>query len=88
MWLSQPVSVLLWRHVRNSKHEPLVDKVELLHATPTYVQLRFSTGREANVSLRDIAPVTEHQSFSPEMGPTIHDKQFDNSADANKSDNV
>ena len=35
-WLHKPDSVLLKRHVRLSKYEPIVDKVKLIHATPSY----------------------------------------------------
>lgn len=58
-WLSQPGPVLLKRHVRSSKNEPLVDEVELIHATPSYAKVRFPTGKEATVSLRDIAPIAQ-----------------------------
>ena len=34
-WLCMPGPVLLKRHVRHSKAEPLVDQVELLQANPT-----------------------------------------------------
>ena len=52
-WLSQTGPVLLGRHGRSSKHDPLTDEVELigLHATSSYAQVRFQTGREATVSL-------------------------------------
>ena len=33
-WLTVPGPVLLKRHVRNSKYEPLVDEVELIEANP------------------------------------------------------
>ena len=58
-WLSQPGPVLLRRHVRSSKNDPLVEEVELIHATPSYAKVRFPTGREATVSLRDIAPTAQ-----------------------------
>ena len=40
-WLSSPGPVLLKRHVRANKHEPLVDEVELVHATPSCAKVRF-----------------------------------------------
>ena len=55
-WLSNPGPVLLKRHVRNSKYEPLVDEVELLEANPNYAHIRHPDGRENTVSLRDLAP--------------------------------
>ena len=65
-WLSQSGPVSLRRHARSSKHKPAVDKVELMRATPTYAKIKFPTGREANVLLRDIAPITERQGFFTE----------------------
>ena len=52
-WLSQQGPVLLKRHVRQSKYEPLVDRVHLLEANPQYAHIRFPNGRESTVSLRD-----------------------------------
>ena len=54
-WLSSPGPVFLRRHARSSKYEPLVEEVELVHATPNYARVRLSTGRETMVPLRDIA---------------------------------
>ena len=45
-WLSNPGPVLLKRHVKTSKYEPLVDEVELVHATPSYAHVRLQDGRE------------------------------------------
>ena len=86
-WLSQSGPVLLRRHARSSKHEPVVDKVELMHATPTYAQVRFPTGREATVSLRDIAPITERQVISPEKCSTFEESISPNAKD-DKCDNA
>ena len=58
-WLISPGPVMLKRHVRSSKYDTDVEKVELIHATPSYARVKFSNGREATVSLRDIAPVGE-----------------------------
>lgn len=55
-WLSQPGTVLLRRHVRHTKYEPLVDEVELIEANPQYALVRHPDGRQATVSLRDLAP--------------------------------
>ena len=56
-WLSFPGPVFLRRHARSSKYEPLVEEVDLVHATPNYVHVCLSTGRETTVGLRDIAPM-------------------------------
>ena len=55
-WLSSPGKVLLRRHVRPSKNDPLVDEVDLLHANPSYALVRFPGGKEDTVSIRDLAP--------------------------------
>ena len=44
-WLANPGKVLLKRNVRASKHEPLVDEVDLLEANPHYAHVRLSNGR-------------------------------------------
>ena len=58
-WLSEPGTVLLKRHVRQSKYEPLVDRVQLLDANPSYAHIRHENGVESTVSLRDLAPYGE-----------------------------
>ena len=55
-WLQNPGPILLKRHVRSSKYEPIVDEVELIHATPSYARVRMPNGGETTVSLRDVAP--------------------------------
>ena len=57
-WLHKPGPVLLKRHVRSSKYEPILDKVELIHATPSYARVRLPGGREVTVSLGDVAPIS------------------------------
>jgi len=54
-WLS-PGPVLLRKFVRSSKHDDLVEEVELTHANPTYAHIRYRDGRESSVSLTDLAP--------------------------------
>ena len=39
-----------------SKNDPLVDEVELIHINATYANVRYRNGREATVSIRDLAP--------------------------------
>ena len=55
-WLSMPGKVYLKRSVRASKHDPLVDEVELLQANPNYAHVRFPDGQESSVSTRYLAP--------------------------------
>ena len=55
-WLSSPGPVLLKRHVRANKTDPLVDEVQLLQANPQYAHIRHADGRETTVSIRHLAP--------------------------------
>ena len=55
-WLTKSGPVLMKRHVRHPKYEPLVDKVELVEANPNYAHVRLSDGREATVSVDNLAP--------------------------------
>ena len=45
-WLCNPGPILMKRNVRNSKHDPLVDEVELLEANPQYTHVRLPNGRD------------------------------------------
>lgn len=71
-WLTSPGPVLLKRHVRNSKFEPLVDEVELIEANPQYAHVRFPDGREDTVSIKHLAPQgdtrveLQHQTSQPQ----------------------
>ena len=44
------------RHLHGNKHDSFVDEVDLVRATPKYALVRFPSGRETTVSLRDVAP--------------------------------
>lgn len=79
-WLSIPGPVLLKRHLRQSKYEPLVDEVELLEANPSYAHVRLQDGRETTVSVRHLAPLapTPESEGSPEFHSTPSDNN-DNS---------
>ena len=75
-WLHEKGSVLLRRHNRRSKYDPIVDEVELLQATPTYARVRLPSGHEQTVSLRDLAPLpapsTDVQQSSKEQSDNIN----------------
>ena len=43
-WLTTPGPVLLKRHVRNSKMDPLVEEVDLIEANPRYAYISFPDG--------------------------------------------
>ena len=68
-WLTSPGLVLLKRHVRQSKTEPLVDEVELLQANPQYAHVRYPDGRETTVSLRHLAPSGDLREEVPPASP-------------------
>ena len=55
-WLSTLGQVLLKKHVRKSKYDPLVEEVELIEANPQYAHVRHPNGRETTVSIRHLAP--------------------------------
>ena len=55
-WLCNPGPILMKLNVRNSKHDPLVDKVELLDANPQYAHVRLPNGKETTVSIKKLAP--------------------------------
>ena len=50
-WLSSPGPVLLKRHVRTSKYDPLGDEVEIIQASPTHACVRLQNSWEVTVSL-------------------------------------
>jgi len=60
--LNDGSKVLVKRHARSSKFEPLVE-AEIIHATPSYAYGRLQNGREATVSLRDIALLPGHSTM-------------------------
>jgi len=55
-WLTSPGIVLLWKHVRGTKTDPLVERVHLLHANPQYAYIAHPDGREETISIKDLAP--------------------------------
>ena len=52
---------MLKHHVRTSKYDPLVDKVELIQASLTHARVRWQNGQEVTVSLRDTSPFGEKE---------------------------
>ena len=55
-WLTTAETAYLRKRVRQSKYEPLVEEVEILHSNPEYAHVRLPSGIESTVSIRDLAP--------------------------------
>lgn len=55
-WLTPSEIVLLKKHVRLSKYDPLVEEVTVVEANPQYALIRHKDGRENTVSLKHLAP--------------------------------
>ena len=82
-WLLTPGPVLLRRFVRHSKNDPFVDEVELIAANPTYARIRYPSGRESSVSLRDLAPCpSRNEAGSVEQTPKIEPVDIDEASPA------
>ena len=73
-WLSTPGPILLKKHVRANKYDPLVNEVELLETTPNYAHIRHPDGRESIVSLKHLAPTVDQE---PDL-PSVHSPQREN----------
>jgi len=58
-WLTTPGPVLLKRHVRNSKMDPLVEEVDLIEANPRYAYVSLPDGRQSTVATKHLAPIGE-----------------------------
>ena len=71
-WLLSANNVYLRRFVRN-KSDPLVDKVKLLEANPSYCTIEYPDGRKDNVSTHDISYVEDGML---EEGPEISEFSF------------
>ena len=80
-WLMSKGTVLLRKHARTSKYDPICEEVELLDATPTYAKVKFDSGREQTVSLRDLAPLPSYvitNEVSPDNnGPELENHRHD-----------
>ena len=69
-WLLKKGTVLLRKHTRRSKYDPICEEVELIDLTPTYAKVQMPSGRETTVSLRDLAPV-------PNLDPNVMENNVD-----------
>ena len=64
-WLTSSGPVLLKRHDRSSKYDPIAEEVELLECNPKYAVVRMPGGKEDTVSVRHLAPLPAHQHTYP-----------------------
>ena len=71
-WLTNSRKAYAKRFVRLSKNDPLVDEVELIHINPTYANVRYCNGREATVSIRDLAPNPQSAADNALQSNEIH----------------
>ena len=55
-WLATPGPVLIKRHVRSSKFDPLTEEVHLIEANPQYAHVRYPDVKEDTVALKHLAP--------------------------------
>ena len=55
-WLCSRGLVMLRKFVQLNKNNDLVEEVQLLDANPSYANIRYSDGREGNVSISDLSP--------------------------------
>ena len=55
-WLATPGPVLIKRHVRSSKFDPITEEVHLIEANPQYAHVRYPDGKEDTVALKHLAP--------------------------------
>ena len=65
LWLRSSGPVFLLRLIRNSKSDPLVEEVDILHCNERYAIIRKKNGLEDTVSLRDLAPIPSDTAGSP-----------------------
>ncbi|KAF2884124.1 hypothetical protein ILUMI_22044 [Ignelater luminosus] len=78
-WLTIPGPILLKKHVRHSKFDPLIQEVSLIEGNHEYAHIRFPEGRKTTVSTRDLAPlpsIVENGSDSIETPPPSHEQDY------------
>ena len=61
----------MWGHVRQSKYEPMVAEVELIHANTHYAYVKTGGGRNVTVSTHDLTPTGK--SVDSELEPVEPD---------------
>ena len=56
--------------VQTNTNQYIVVEVELVHATPSYARIRFSSSQEATVTLRDVALLGHKSAFNRNFSET------------------
>ena len=85
-WLMEPGPVLIRNFTRASKHDNVVQEVDLLHANPAYAKVRYPDGHEATVSLDDLAPTARYQNGKSQLSETVLDESSSiQASDVNKT---
>ena len=78
-WLATPGIVLIKRHVRHSKYEPLVDEVEHLDTKPQYVHVRLPSGTETTVFVKHLSPCGDTETNTKRLeAPNVIPENIDN----------
>lgn len=74
-WLLSPGPVLIKKHVRHSKFDPLVEEAELIEANPLYSHVRLQNGMETTVSNRHLAPLPDEDIFEDAVEEPRNEEQ-------------
>ena len=70
-WLIGASKVLLKKHVRSNKYDDLCEEVDIVSLQPESAKVRFASGREASVSIRDIAPLAGQVEIDPGQNSVV-----------------
>ncbi|KAI0985779.1 hypothetical protein GJ496_004822 [Pomphorhynchus laevis] len=65
-WLCRPGHVLLRVFNRDSKYFDATEEVRLIEANDKYATVQFGSGRIANISTRNLAPLPQDNAYLPD----------------------
>jgi hypothetical protein len=71
-----PGPVLMKKHARVSKYDPLVQEVDLIEANPDYAYVKLRDGRETTVSTSHLAPRGDAQMYAVQGVKSHETSQF------------
>ena len=69
--MAQTEKISVCKSNRQSKADPLVEKVKLIYTNLSYAFIKYNDGRESSVSLRDVAPCPESTESEVESSNSI-----------------